>query len=144
MKEEVLIIHHDALEKIKNHSIISYPFECCGAMLGKGREVNFIVELENVNKNNPQRRYQIKPEDFMMVEKIGKEKNLDFIGIYHSHPDHPAEPSSFDLENAWEGLSYLIISVVRGSPKEIKSFRLNSRGNAFEEEKIKISGGENG
>ena len=38
----------------------------------------------------------------------------ELVGFYHSHPDHPAVPSAFDLEHAWPNLSYVIVSVRDG------------------------------
>lgn len=124
--------------KIKEHARRDYPYECCGAMLGKAKEVTYILELENINSENPTRRFQIKPQDFLKVENMAREKKLDFIGIYHSHPDHPARPSQYDFENAWEGLSYLIVSVEKGNPSDVKSYLLNPELKKFEEEEILI------
>jgi proteasome lid subunit RPN8/RPN11 len=59
---------------------------------------------------------------------------LMLLGFYHSHPDHPAEPSQFDLDHAWPNLSYLIVSVRQGQPKEARSWRLKPDRSAFEEE----------
>ena len=59
---------------------------------------------------------------------------LQLLGFYHSHPDHPAEPSQFDLDHAWPNLSYLIVSVRQGQPKEARSWRLKIDRSAFEEE----------
>ena len=70
----------------------------------------------------------------MRAEKRATETGLQLLGFYHSHPDHPAEPSAFDLDHAWPNLSYLIISVRQGQPKEARSWRLKADRSAFEEE----------
>ena len=70
----------------------------------------------------------------MRVERYAATKELDVIGFYHSHPDHPAEPSEFDLDHAWPNLSYLIISVQQGQPKVSRSWRLKADRSAFDEE----------
>ena len=61
---------------------------------------------------------------------------LTLVGFYHSHPDHPAEPSAFDLEHAWHNLSYVITSVLDGRPDRTRSWRLRADRSGFDEETI--------
>ena len=63
---------------------------------------------------------------------------LDVVGFFHSHPDHPARPSAFDLENAWPFYSYLIVSVERGRAADSRSWRLAEDRSAFEPETLEI------
>ncbi|OHB36185.1 MAG: hypothetical protein A2Y08_00270 [Planctomycetes bacterium GWA2_40_7] len=65
---------------------------------------------------------------------------MNIIGIYHSHPDHPAAPSTFDKEcaNAWTEYSYIIISVKNGVEVGLKSWCFDSGKQEVEEEELKI------
>ncbi len=49
---------------------------------------------------------------------------LEVVGIWHSHPDHPAEPSATDRAGAWEGWSYVIASVSSEGIPSVRSWRL--------------------
>ncbi len=66
------------------------------------------------------------PEDFVRANRSARERGLDVVGIWHSHPDAPAVPSATDAESAWEGWAYLIVSVVRSRSCEIRSWRFRS------------------
>jgi proteasome lid subunit RPN8/RPN11 len=71
-----------------------------------------------------------------MAEKEAREKKIDLIGWYHSHPDAPARPSEFDREHAWPWYSYIIVSVQKGEPKDTTSWRLHDDRAAYDSEKI--------
>ena len=65
------------------------------------------------------------------------ETGLTLIGFYHSHPDHPAVPSSVDLEHAWPNLHYLILSVREGRAETARTWRLREDRSAFDEAVIR-------
>lgn len=126
-----------------NHVKSSYPYECCGLLLGKtagagGKEVMEIFKAENLNKERANDRYELNPKDFLRADKHGAEKNLQIVGIYHSHPDHPARPSAVDTERAWEAYSYVIVAVKGGKESEANSFVLNSETRQFVQEELRI------
>ena len=56
------------------------------------------------------------------------------LGIYHSHPNHPAKPSETDFKFAWPNLSYTVMSVQDGVTNIITSWRLLMEGS----EKVKF------
>lgn len=82
------------------------------------------------------RRYAIAPTDLLKAQKAARDRHLSVIGIYHSHPDSPAIPSSFDLECAWQQYSYIIVSVRQGKTSDIKSWSLDD-GYQFQLEEIR-------
>ncbi|MEM7355468.1 MAG: M67 family metallopeptidase, partial [Acidobacteriota bacterium] len=92
----------------------SYPFEACGVMVGRTEAERVLVEdifqARNLNVERARDRFLLDPQDFLAADKAARARGLDIVGIWHSHPDHPARPSITDLEAAWEGYSYLIIS----------------------------------
>jgi proteasome lid subunit RPN8/RPN11 len=63
-------------------------------------------------------------------------RGLDIVGFYHSHPDHPAEPSRFDLDHAWPNVSYVIVSVRDRLPRELRSWRLRADRSGYHEESV--------
>jgi proteasome lid subunit RPN8/RPN11 len=73
----------------------------------------------------PKRRYAIAPEELLRAQVLASEEALEILGFYHSHPDHPAEPSATDLHEAhWTGYVYLICGVEKGKLMEISAVRL--------------------
>jgi proteasome lid subunit RPN8/RPN11 len=128
-------IEEPQMTAIRRHGSRIYPDECCGALLGPhSGEVTEAYPLDNTFPDGQRRRFLVGPDEYRRAEKRATETGLNLLGFYHSHPDHPAEPSQFDLDHAWPNLSYLIISVRQGQPKEARSWRLKADRSAFEEE----------
>jgi proteasome lid subunit RPN8/RPN11 len=120
---------------IRRHAGRIYPDECCGALLGpESGHVTEAFALDNTFPDTQRRRFLVGPTEYRRAEARATETGLQLLGFYHSHPDHPAEPSQFDLDHAWPNLSYLIISVRQGQPKEARSWRLKADRSGFEEE----------
>ena len=136
----MLILSDELARRIRAHGAESYPHECCGALLGtegeKGREVLDVFPLVNRRDDSPRNRFSISPEDFRAAEKAARERGLELIGWYHSHPDHPPLPSEYDREHAWPWYSYIIVSVVEREPKQMTSWRLADNRLRFEPEAI--------
>jgi cysteine synthase B len=130
-----LRIDEGQLTALKRHGHRMYPDECCGALLGpKPGEVTEAYPLDNTFPDGRRRRFLVGPDEYRRAEKRAAETGLQLLGFYHSHPDHPAEPSQFDLDHAWPNMSYVIVSVRQGQPKEARSWRLKADRSAFEEE----------
>lgn len=133
----MLRIRRLALEKIIAQVERDYPYETCGLLLGKMedslRTVFGAFETPNANQDRKHDRYEISPEDYLRAEKRAKEFGLEIVGVYHSHPDHPDRPSKFDEERAFEGWSYMILSVSKGRVVSYKSWEL-LEGKFIEEE----------
>lgn len=81
------------------------------------------------------RRYWIDPRELLEAQRYGRDRQLEIIGIYHSHPDHPAMPSECDRVMAWPQYSYMIVSVQHGHAKHVLSWVLNEQ-NQFQSEEI--------
>ncbi len=130
------------LEMIRRHAEKDYPRECCGVLLGRSaggaRAVSFAVECDNTSKM-PHNHYGIAPADLIRIQRQARERGLEVVGFYHSHPDQAARWSVSDLEEAhWIGCAYLIVSVSRRGADEMKCFVLGGTGEdkSFEEEPI--------
>jgi proteasome lid subunit RPN8/RPN11 len=131
----------DALvRRIQEHGVETYPYECCGALLGRDketqREVVDLLPLANQRNDSPRNRFEVTPGDVQMAEKRAREMGVDVIGWYHSHPNAPARPSEFDREHAWPWYSYIIVSVEASGPRDTKSWRLRDDRSVYDPEVI--------
>lgn len=119
-----------------------YPHECCGLLLGRvgdgGRKT--VVEIFPVsNAREAESRHNrslITPEEYLRGERHARSLKLDVVGNYHSHPDHPAAPSQFDLEHAWPVWSYVIVSVLGGAAADLRSWEMRADRSRFDEEEL--------
>jgi proteasome lid subunit RPN8/RPN11 len=153
--ETTLWISGHLAEKIRAHGAETYPHECCGALLGRdsseigrtdpeaeestpGREILALFPLVNRRDDSPRNRFSVTSEDVLAAEKNARERGLEVVGWYHSHPDHPARPSEYDRDHAWPWYSYIIVSVQGGAPQEMTSWRLNDDRREFSPEGIEI------
>jgi len=94
-----------------------------------------VEETGTVSTLTTERRYWIDPRDMLAAQKYGRERGLDIIGVYHSHPDHLAVPSECDRRCAWSDYSYIIVAVRNGQSVDVRSWSLNADG-YFEAERI--------
>ncbi len=135
-----LVISADHLQTAGQHAAATYPDECCGVLIGRILEDSTVVErllsADNERGDSRHNRYLINPETVLAAHKEARALGLDVVGYYHSHPDHPARPSEFDREHAWPGVSYLIVSVQKGTVADSRSWRLTDDREKFDEEKI--------
>ncbi|HTU51575.1 MAG TPA: M67 family metallopeptidase [Acidobacteriaceae bacterium] len=117
----MLRIGQAQFDAIRRHGEEAYPNECCGVLLGHmeedGNTVIDAVSAENTRSDSAHNRYHIAPQELIRIQHQARRRGLDIVGFYHSHPDHPAEWSKTDLEEAhWIGCSY-VITRVAGSAK---------------------------
>ncbi len=139
--------------KIRHHGAETYPHECCGALLGHDveagaspadgaklplREILALYPLVNRRDDSPRNRFSVTSDDVRDAEKAAREKGLDVVGWYHSHPDHPAQPSQYDRDHAWPWYSYIIVSVANGEPQHLTSWRLSDDRSEFTPEDLEI------
>jgi proteasome lid subunit RPN8/RPN11 len=121
---------------IRAHGREAFPHECCGALLGRDGVVQEAFALPNTTEEGPRRRFLVRAEDYRVAEARAGTTGLDLLGFYHSHPDHPAKPSQFDLDHAWPSFSYVIVSVMAGEDKQLTSWQLKDDRSAFDEEPV--------
>ena len=143
-----------------------YPSECCGLLVGRRvfvgdqnpahedhRQVVAVVATENAwepggldsggpgadRGHSDRDRYAIDPAHLLRVQKSARDQGLEIVGIYHSHPDHPAVPSECDRRLAWPVYSYVIVSVIKGKIADLTSWRLDDQ-HQFQREPVKMIG----
>lgn len=141
-----LILNDHQLETIVSHAERTYPDECCGLLVGKLTALERVISnvwstenrwtadmAEGLLERAPASRlpatkahhYWIAPEEMLAAMKDARQRNLEIVGIYHSHPDHPAVPSECDRRLAWSQYSYLIVSVLQGKATNAQSWVLD-------------------
>ena len=123
-------------DAIRAHGVETYPHECCGALIGRDGEVTATVPLPNTTEEGPRRRFLVRPSDYRQAESGADAAGAELLGFYHSHPDHPARPSQYDLDHAWPNLSYVIVSVMAGAAEDLRSWKLREDRSAFDEETL--------
>ena len=133
-----LVLKAGVGEEIRRHGSQTYPDECCGALYGREGVVTSTLALPNTTEEGPRRRFLVRPQDYRDAERRATELGVDLLGFYHSHPDHPARPSQYDLDHAWPFFSYVIVSVRSGQPEEMTSWRLLEDRSAFEAEDLEV------
>ena len=138
----MLKFNDQCVATMKGHARQTYPEECCGILLGKvegdRKSVHDALAIDNSSERLRTRRFIITPEDYRNAEAFASERGLDVLGFYHSHPDHPARPSQFDLDHAFPRWSYVIIGVERGNPVAMTSWLLLDDRSRFEEELFEV------
>jgi proteasome lid subunit RPN8/RPN11 len=122
---------------IRAHGAETYPNECCGAMIGRDGVVTTTYALPNTTEEGPRRRFLVRPTDYRDAEKQAAAAGGELLGFYHSHPDHPARPSQYDLDHAWPFFSYVIVSVRNGVSEDMTSWRRRADRSAFDAEDLK-------
>jgi proteasome lid subunit RPN8/RPN11 len=138
-------------DQIREHGEASYPDECCGILLGiLTPEVKLVTRaIVTINASaTPHNHYQIASKDLIRIDRESRQADAQILGFYHSHPDHPAQPSATDLAEAhWLGCSYLITTVAQGHATITNSFYLAGQSEEdkhFEAEAIRLSATQSG
>lgn len=141
----MLKISQSLLEQINAHGVASFPYEGCGVLMGRvdngDNVVMAILPVPNRWENAEEKRYRflITDADMLRAEFAAADKDLDIVGIFHSHPDHPPVASPRDLAwAAWPGYSYLITEVRDGQAQFSRSWQLLMDRSGFVEETVDI------
>ena len=134
-------IDNKNLEAIQAHAERDYPHECGGMLIGhfdgESKAVVEIFPLENAREEEARHnRVLILPKDVLRAERYARERKLDVIGYYHTHPESPAVPSQYDLDHALPVWSYVIASVLKGKTADIRSWQMADDRSKFNEEEI--------
>lgn len=134
----VLYLPNAARSQLEEMVRAGYPLETCGLLVGQAREdgvrVSEVTQARNLNKTRAHDRYELDPGDFLLTDERARASGREIVGVWHSHPNHPARPSETDRAAAWEGWSYVIVSVTRDGIADVRAWRLNSK--QFVEESI--------
>jgi proteasome lid subunit RPN8/RPN11 len=131
-----LMLQSGIPDAIRRHGTDTYPHECCGALIGRDGVITSTFALPNTTEEGPRRRFLVRPADYREAERQASLAGGELLGFYHSHPDHPARPSQYDLDHAWPFFSYIIVAVQKGDPQDMTSWRLREDRSAFDQEDL--------
>jgi proteasome lid subunit RPN8/RPN11 len=133
-------IEPEAWGQMVAHARETYPNECCGAMLGSvdngQKQVRIAMRLENAYAGAQNARYELRPQDLMAAEREARNRNMDLVGIYHSHPDCDAYFSTTDLKNSCPWYSFVVLSIHKGEFDHANSWLPNAEQTEAEREEL--------
>ncbi|HZD50028.1 MAG TPA: M67 family metallopeptidase [Silvibacterium sp.] len=143
----MLKLNEQTYDAIRRHGEETYPHECCGVLLGRSEQgvndVEEAIRAGNIRTDSAHNRYSIAPQELISIQRQARDRGLDIVGFYHSHPDHPARWSPTDFAEAhWLGCSYVITSVQKGVAQDTNSFLLtgtSEENKAFENEPLEVA-----
>jgi proteasome lid subunit RPN8/RPN11 len=138
----------EILAQIRAHGEGAYPEEGAGFLLGRdgqARQVLKVLTLPNTREDGSRHnRYLIDPKDYLAGEREADRLHMTLLGVFHSHPDHPDQPSEYDREWAQPYFSYIITAVEHGKAGSSRSWRLLEDRSAFSEEPLKVDDSQSG
>lgn len=125
-----------ATQRLRTLAAAAYPNEACGLLIGSvdgGASVRIVevTSARNMWTERARDRYDLDPADLLRADRDARARGLDVVGVWHSHPDHPARPSAFDTERAWTDYAYLIVSSRRDGTGDLNAFALEREGGTF-------------
>ena len=133
-------IQPDAWREMVAHALATYPHECCGAMLGTvddaRKTVRIALPLENASEGARESRYELRPADLLRADKEARDRQLDLVGIYHSHPDCDAYFSVTDLKNSCPWYSFVVLSIRKGAFDHANSWLPDAEQTKAEREEL--------
>lgn len=92
------------------------PREACGLLVG--RRHNDVVEVLEVHPAQnialAPERYEVDPADNLETQRLARARDLEVVGVWHSHPEGPATPSESDRREALPGWVYVIVDARSG------------------------------
>jgi [CysO sulfur-carrier protein]-S-L-cysteine hydrolase len=129
-------IARGVVEAMLAHVRSEPQIECCGLLAGRGEpgsaasgadaeetpcEITEILRAENALRSATQ--YEIAPKELLRMHREMRERGLELMGIYHSHPRGENAPSATDIEKAYyPDVAYVILSPREDAPRPVRAF----------------------
>jgi proteasome lid subunit RPN8/RPN11 len=141
LHQRMIYLTKEHIKQIEAHGEQTFPHECGGMIIGRfetsKKTVVELLPMENaMDEAEQHNRVLILPKDVLKAERYARSQKLDVIGYYHSHPDHPAIPSQFDLDHALPVWTYIIVSVESGKAVDVRAWEMENDRSKFNEEEI--------
>ena len=124
-----------AYQEMERLAAAAYPDEGCGVLVGRhasGRtEILAATAARNLNTERSRDRYLMDPADILAAERQARLEDLEVVGFWHSHPDHPASPSQYDTDHAWTDYVYVICATTPDGTGDVNAFALSEENGPF-------------
>jgi len=93
-----IILSKNQINILIQHSLENYPNESCAILFGGTSNDQAIIQEIFLTKNieDSPVNFTISPKELIQAYDTAERKKMDVIGIFHSHPDSVAYPSSTD------------------------------------------------
>jgi len=124
----IVILPRSVRARLTRWTRVGYPHETCGLLVGSSdattTRVIAATQARNLACERAHERFELDPRDLVAADRAARAEGRDIVGVWHSHPDHSAQPSDLDRSTAWSGWSYLIVAVTACGASEMRSWRL--------------------
>lgn len=103
----------------------AYPHEACAVLLGRrvGNRARVIAVVSSPNLHpDPRSGFELDPSVVVGAARLGRARNLELLGFFHTHPDRPPEASAADTRLAWNGFLSVIMGVAQGRPGGVRAY----------------------
>ena len=135
-----LLLNQKQIDSLIQHSEKAGVAESCAMLLGTHNEQQWNVKevfLTRNAHNDSTTSFIISPEELLQGHQLAEKKHLELVGIFHSHPDTAASPSSMDKKfmKVNGDVPWIIFS---GINTDLKAFTLEEDMDTEKEVKIKV------
>lgn len=111
---------------MREHAEREYPNQCCGLLLGLRRDqAKYVLCAQACRNAAPAlaESFAVSPEELIHWQHQARERQIEILGLYYSHPNRPANPSEQDVSLAcWTNCSHVVLSVEDGALTVLRSF----------------------
>ena len=134
---EKILLNQKQVDTLTQHSEKSGVSESCAMLFGIHSDQQWNVKEVFLTRNahdDSKTSFIIAPEELLQGYQLAEEKQLELVGVFHSHPQTAASPSNFDKKfmKVNGSVPWIIFS---GMNTDLKAFMLDED---MEEIKIKI------
>lgn len=129
MTTRAVSLSSEQVAHIERQAHAASPFEWCGALTGSAREevvsVTGIIRLTNSDRRPD--RFSISDSEIRRAQQAAAEQELELVGIVHTHPSSPADPSQTDRESMKHSrYPWLIVGISSDGHLDLKAFASGS------------------
>ena len=125
MSQEVFTITRRHYDIVLKQAQTNYPEECGGFLGGTGLNITAVFPVFNQHLFNKTDTFGVTSEDITRAHEFFKKHNLDYLGIYHTHPKAPATPSEQDLSHIQRYM--FIISLEQFHAPDFACYKVNCK-----------------
>jgi proteasome lid subunit RPN8/RPN11 len=120
---DVIRVKNEALTQMMDRVLQESRLECCGLLAGRDAVITRIFAASNATASATE--YAIAPRELFQSMREIRAGGLEFMGIYHSHPNGDNKPSARDIDRAYyPDIAYFILSPMKDTARPIRAFSI--------------------